>query len=96
MVKLSQSVGVRDVAERAGVSRQTVSRVLNAHPEVSEATRTRGLQVLRDLGYRMNNAARALGTRRSRTLGVLAPRSTTEFGPTRSIEAIESAARGAG
>lgn len=91
----TRAIGVRDVAALAGVSRQTVSRVLNDHPEVAEQTRDRVLQAMDALGYRMNNAARALGTRRSRTLGVLASDSQL-FGPSRSIAAIEAAAREAG
>ncbi len=88
-------MGVREVATRAGVSRQTVSRVLNDHPEVAEETRARVLAAMADLGYRVNYAARALGTRRSRTLGVLASNAEQQ-GPARSIAAIESSARAAG
>ncbi|MEE2815118.1 MAG: LacI family DNA-binding transcriptional regulator [Actinomycetota bacterium] len=90
-----RAVGVRDVAARAGVSRQTVSRVLNEHPEVASDTRERVLAAMAELGYRVNNAARALGTRRSRTLGVLAS-DALQYGPSRSLAAIESRARGAG
>ena len=88
-------IGVRDVAARAGVSRQTVSRVLNDHPEVASATRSRVRQAMDELGYRMNNAARALGTRRSRTIGVLASDALL-YGPSRSMAAIEARARQAG
>lgn len=91
----ARAVGVRDVAARAGVSRQTVSRVLNEHPDVAPETRERVLAAMTELGYRMNNVARALGTRRSRTIGVLA-QAALHYGPSRSIEAIESAARAAG
>lgn len=91
----ARAVGVRDVAARAGVSRQTVSRVLNDHPEVAADTRERVLLAMDELGYRMNNAARALGTRRSRTLGVLAS-DALQYGPSRSIAAIEASARDAG
>lgn len=90
-----RAVGVRDVADLAGVSRQTVSRVLNDHPDVAAATRQRVLAAMAELGYRMNNAARALGTRRSRTLGVLASDSL-QYGPSRSIAAIEASARASG
>jgi DNA-binding LacI/PurR family transcriptional regulator len=86
---------VRDVAALAGVSRQTVSRVLNEHPDVADATRERVEKAMGELGYRMNNAARALGTRRSRTLGILAS-DALQFGPSRSIAAIEASARAAG
>ena len=55
-------VGVRDVAQLAGVSTQTVSRVLNNSPSVREETRTRVLEAMAQLDYRPNNAARALGT----------------------------------
>ncbi|WP_102194539.1 LacI family DNA-binding transcriptional regulator [Microbacterium aurantiacum] len=90
-----RTVGVRDVAALAGVSRQTVSRVLNDHPEVAADTKERVIAAMAELGYRMNNAARALGTRRSRTLGVLAS-DALQYGPSRSIAAIEASARGAG
>ncbi|MBT2483648.1 MULTISPECIES: LacI family DNA-binding transcriptional regulator [unclassified Microbacterium] len=90
-----RTVGVRDVAALAGVSRQTVSRVLNDHPDVAAATQQRVRSAMAELGYRMNNAARALGTRRSRTLGVLAS-DALQYGPSRSIAALEAAARGSG
>ena len=90
-----RTVGVRDVAALAGVSRQTVSRVLNDHPDVAPETLERVQAAMSELGYRMNNAARALGTRRSRTLGVLAS-DALQYGPSRSIAALESSARGAG
>lgn len=102
MVRVSESresavrtVGVRDVAALAGVSRQTVSRVLNDHPDVAAETMARVRQAMEELGYRMNNAARALGTRRSHTLGILAS-DTLLYGPSRSIAAIETSARDAG
>ncbi|MGY1550586.1 LacI family DNA-binding transcriptional regulator [Microbacterium sp. A588] len=91
----ARTIGVRDVAALAGVSRQTVSRVLNDHPEVAAGTKARVRQAMVDLGYRMNNAARALGTRRSHTLGVLAS-DALQYGPSRSIAAIEASARDAG
>ncbi len=90
-----RTIGVRDVAARAGVSRQTVSRVLNDHPEVAESTRDRVVAAMAELGYRMNNAARSLGTRRSRTLGVLAS-DALQYGPSRSLAALEASARDVG
>jgi len=86
---------VRDVAARAGVSRQTVSRVLNDHPDVAPDTHARVVAAMAELGYRMNNAARALGTHRTRTIGVLAS-DALQYGPSRSMAAIEASARGAG
>ena len=90
-----RTVGVRDVASAAGVSRQTVSRVLNEHPEVAPETRERVLAAMSELGYRMNNAARALGTKRTRTIGVVAS-DALQYGPSRSIAAIEASARTVG
>lgn len=84
-----------DVAQVAGVSHQTVSRVLNGHPSVREATRERVLAAIVELGYRRNTAARALVTRRSGTIGVVTL-SEPEFGPTSTFIAVESAAREAG
>jgi DNA-binding LacI/PurR family transcriptional regulator len=84
-----------DVARLAGVSHQTVSRVLNDHPSVREETRERVLAAMRELDYRRNSAARTLVTRRSQTLGV-ASFDTTLVGPSSMVYAIERAAREAG
>ncbi|WP_083941765.1 LacI family DNA-binding transcriptional regulator [Sanguibacter suarezii] len=87
--------GMNDVAQAAGVSHQTVSRVLNDHPNVRPETRERVLEAIAQLGYRRNSAARALVTRRSGTLGVVTTGSF-QFGPSRTLVAIEEAAREAG
>jgi DNA-binding LacI/PurR family transcriptional regulator len=84
-----------DVAALAGVSHQTVSRVLNEKPHVREQTRLRVLTAIAELGYRPNSAARALASGKSRTLGVVMP-TTTLFGPTSLLHAFETAARDAG
>ncbi|WP_460750190.1 LacI family DNA-binding transcriptional regulator [Myceligenerans cantabricum] len=81
-----------DVAARAGVSHQTVSRVLNGSPRVAPETRERVVQAIRELGYRRNVAARALVTARSATLGVITT-SSVLYGPTRALIAVEEAAR---
>ncbi|MFD6527476.1 MULTISPECIES: LacI family DNA-binding transcriptional regulator [unclassified Isoptericola] len=81
-----------DVAAVAGVSHQTVSRVLNDHPSVRGETRRRVLDAIATLGYRRNSAARALATARSTTLGVVTTGSAL-FGPTSTLIAIEGAAR---
>ena len=86
---------IRDVARLAGVSHQTVSRVLNDHPSIRAATRERVLEVMQDLQYTPNRAARALVTSRSQTIGVLSA-SSAQYGPASSIAAIESAARDQG
>ena len=84
-----------DVARVAGVSHQTVSRVLNAHPHVTPATRQRVERAIDQLGYRRNTAARALVTRRSATLGVVSVGSSN-YGPANTLMGIEAAARAAG
>jgi DNA-binding LacI/PurR family transcriptional regulator len=81
-----------DVAELAGVSHQTVSRVLNDHPNVRPETRDRVRDAITRLGYRRNSAARALVTRRSATIGVLTT-SSALYGPTSTVVALEGAAR---
>jgi DNA-binding LacI/PurR family transcriptional regulator len=86
---------IRDVAREAGVSYQTVSRVLNDSPSIRPSTRERVLGVIETLGYRPNAAARALVTSRSKTIGVLSSQSAL-YGPTTSIQSIEQAARVAG
>jgi DNA-binding LacI/PurR family transcriptional regulator len=86
---------IRDVARLAGVSHQTVSRVLNDHPSIRPETRDRVLAVMAEISYSPNRAARALVTSRSRTIGILAA-SATQYGPASSIAAIESAARARG
>ncbi|MCX4744712.1 LacI family DNA-binding transcriptional regulator [Kitasatospora sp. NBC_01287] len=84
-----------DVAKVAGVSHQTVSRVLSDHPNVRESTRTRVREVIAELDYRPNQAARALVTKRSRTLGVVAA-NTTLYGPASILAGLEHAARDKG
>lgn len=84
-----------DVASVAGVSHQTVSRVINGSPAVRPETRERVLAAIEELGYRRNIAARALVTRRSETIGVVSF-GTRLFGPTSVVFAIEQAARRAG
>ncbi|MFU8945240.1 LacI family DNA-binding transcriptional regulator [Mycetocola zhadangensis] len=94
-VDKSRAPNIRDVARLAGVSHQTVSRVLNDHPSIRQSTKQRVLDVMADLQYRPNRAARALVTSRSRTLGVLASQ-RSQYGPSSIIQSIESAAQDAG
>jgi DNA-binding LacI/PurR family transcriptional regulator len=83
---------IRDVADRAGVSYQTVSRVLNAHPSIRADTEERVRAAIDALGYRPNRAARALVTARSRTIGVLLT-ARPLHGPFSSFLAIVDAVR---
>jgi DNA-binding LacI/PurR family transcriptional regulator len=81
-----------DVARLAGVSHQTVSRVLNNHPSVAAATRRNVEIAINQLGYRRNTAARALVTKKTHTLGVVSV-DTSHYGPASTLVAIETAAR---
>ncbi|QMU71235.1 LacI family DNA-binding transcriptional regulator [Streptacidiphilus sp. P02-A3a] len=84
-----------DVARLAGVSHQTVSRVLGGHPNVRDTTRAGVQRAIAELGYRPNSSARALVTRRTHTLGVVAF-DTTLFGPASTLAGIQQAARADG
>jgi DNA-binding LacI/PurR family transcriptional regulator len=87
--------GLYDVAKLAGVSHQTVSRVINSHPSVRPETRRRVQDAIAELGYRPNVAARTLVTRHSNTIGVVT--SVSPFwGPSSTLIGVERAARDAG
>jgi DNA-binding LacI/PurR family transcriptional regulator len=84
-----------DVARLAGVSQKTVSRVFNDEPYVSADVRRRVLEAADQLGYRLNNAARALASGRTRSIGVVAL-GTALYGPASLLIGIERAARDTG
>jgi DNA-binding LacI/PurR family transcriptional regulator len=84
-----------DVAKLAGVSHQTVSRVLHDSPHVRGDTRERVLAAIRQLDYRPSSTARALVTGRSKTLGVVSF-DTTLYGPASTLLGIERAAHDSG
>ncbi len=81
-----------EVAKLAGVSHQTVSRVINHSPDVSDATRAKVQKAIDQLGYRPSNSARALASHRSRTIGLIAG-GQRFYGPISAISAIETMAR---
>ncbi|MCW6006969.1 LacI family DNA-binding transcriptional regulator [Micromonospora sp. CPCC 205371] len=83
---------IRDVAAAAGVSYQTVSRVLNDSPNVSPETRRLVLDVIDRLEYRPNRAARALGLGRANAVTVVTA-DTTLYGYASTLQGIEEAAR---
>jgi DNA-binding LacI/PurR family transcriptional regulator len=95
MVAERRTAVMMDVARLAGVSHQTVSRVLNDHPSVRAQTRDRVLEAMRELDYRPNSAARTLVTKRSKTLGLVSF-DTTLIGPASMVYGIEAAARRSG
>jgi DNA-binding LacI/PurR family transcriptional regulator len=88
-------VVMADVAKAAGVSKQTVSRVVNDDPIVSGDTRERVLAAIRTLGYQPNSAARALVTGHTGTLGVIMV-DGVDYGPVKVLQGISQAAEEAG
>ncbi|MEZ0493639.1 LacI family DNA-binding transcriptional regulator [Kineococcus sp. TBRC 1896] len=92
---MARAPGLVDVAQLAGVSHMTVSRVLNGHPMVKEETRQRVMAAVQQLGYRRNSIARALHGDVSGTLGVvLAGEELFEL--SKVLLGIETAAKDAG
>lgn len=70
---------LEDIAQKAGVSRSTVSRVINNQPNVAAEVRRRVLEVIEQTGYHPNVAARALASQRSWTIGLVIPRTVSSF-----------------
>ena len=64
-------VSLKDISVRCGVSVATVSKALNGHKDVSEATRERLMKAAKEMGYFPNSQARALKTNRTYNLGVM-------------------------
>jgi DNA-binding LacI/PurR family transcriptional regulator len=92
----ARAPNIRDVARRAGVSYQTVSRVLNHADGIRPQTRQRVLEAIEELDYRPNQAARALVTSRSRVIGVLVATRAAAYGVQKILYEIEDAAGDAG
>ena len=86
---------MRDVAALAGVSVQTVSRVINGHPDVAEETRGRIQTVIQTVGFHPNAIARSLITDSSNMLGVVAG-GFQHYGPSQLLTGIEREAAGSG
>ena len=75
-------ITIADIAEKAGVSKATVSRVLNDRPEgVGKETRERIQQIVRDTGFQPSGVARGLATGKSRTVGLIIPDIANPFFP---------------
>src|SRR5688572_13959112 len=92
---VARSPSRADVASRAGVSHQTVSRVLNGSPLVREETRARVLTAIGELGYRRNQAARLLRTNRSCRIGMVSAHLALH-GPSMIAAAVQDAGYEAG
>jgi LacI family transcriptional regulator len=95
MKAAQKAVTLHDVADHSGVSYQTVSRVINHHPSVSEETRTRVLKSIQELKYRPNRAARSLVTNRSDTIAIISFGSTF-YGPGQMLSNITQQAKSRG
>ncbi len=95
MKSTNKKITLNDVADRSGVSYQTVSRVINDHPSVADQTRERVLQAIRELNYRPNRAARSLVTNRSDTIAVISF-GTTFYGPGQMVSNITRHAKNNG
>src|ERR1700729_310489 len=87
VVRPAREPAMTDVAKLAGVSHQTVSRVLNDHPNVREQTRLRVQAAINELGSRPNKAARLLVTGTSQVIGVVS-RSSTLYGPAATLSSL--------
>ncbi|MEU6356308.1 LacI family DNA-binding transcriptional regulator [Streptomyces sp. NPDC047072] len=90
-----KTVSIRDVAQAAGVSYQTVSRVINKHPNVRGETRERVEAAISALGFRRNASAFALASGVTRTVTVLTS-NTTLYGYAATLQGVEEEARAAG
>ena len=77
--KVKQAISIKDIAERAGVSIATVSRVINQNGRFSNATGDRVRAVIAETGYEPNLLARSLRTNRARVVGIIMPDITNEF-----------------
>lgn len=86
---------IKQVASEAGVSTQTVSRVINERPDVSMETRKRVQDIIKRLGYQPSALARSLIRQRSYTLGVVTA-GLKYIGPSRTLSGITSAVEEAG
>lgn len=91
MSTVNNRVTIKDVAAAAGVSTQTVSRVINDRPDVADATRKNVTEIIERLGYRPSALARSMIRRRSYTLGVVTA-GLKYIGPSRVLHGITDAA----
>jgi LacI family transcriptional regulator len=86
-MSVKRKVTIRDVAASAGVSHQTVSRVINHRPDVADETRRRVWRVIEELNYQPSAIARSLIRQRSFTLGVVTA-GLNYVGPSRTLSGI--------
>jgi DNA-binding LacI/PurR family transcriptional regulator len=94
-VNQKRKATLADIANEARVSKQTVSRVINNHPDVSLQTRKEIQEIIDRLGYQPNAIARSLSAKRSRTIGVIIAR-LDQFGPSTILMEIDREGHEAG
>ena len=76
---MKSNITIRDVAKVAGVSHQTVSRVINNKGEIRESTRQKVLDAIEQLDYRPSRIAQSMSTKRTYTIGLLVPNIANPF-----------------
>lgn len=94
-MKINKRVTINEIAQEAGVSIKTVSRVINSRPDVAPDTRKRVLEIIERLNYRPSKLARGLSQGRSRTIGVISY-GVKYFGPASTLAGIEEESHGLG
>ncbi|SES87491.1 LacI family DNA-binding transcriptional regulator [Anaerobranca gottschalkii] len=73
------SVTIKDVAKKAGVSPSTVSRVISQNPRISKATADKVIRCMKELGYYPNAIARSLASKKTGTVGIIMPTSSEDI-----------------
>ena len=91
MIPQNRRITIKHVAQEAGVSTQTISRVINCRPDVAPETRQKILEIIERLGYQPSELARSLIHRRSLTLGVVTA-GLKYIGPNRTLNGITTKA----
>ena len=91
----NKSLSIHDVALKAGVSIATVSRVINGKDRVAPETRQRVEEAMRVLDFRPNRSARALGLRKTNTIGLVLPDFSGDFFG-ELMQGVDTAARESG
>jgi len=91
-VDIARKYTIQDIAKRAGVGAGTVSRVLNEHPHVSEASRNKVERVIAELDYRPSFAARHMRTKQSQVIGFITDEIATTPFAGRTIEGAQHCA----
>src|SRR3977135_453706 len=92
---IAKEVTIYDLARKLNISIATVSRALKDDPVVNKKTRKLITDLAEEMGYRSNNSAMTLRTRRTHTIGVIVPRLNSYFMST-VIAGIESIANSEG